>query len=708
MLGWLLLFLPGTALPGESLQGPGEEEDQNLVIESPSPLEIDQARGVLRGGPGTTITFPPYGLQAGEIIWNFSEQTVLAGDPFILQSPRGRLVGRQLTLDFSEGSLEGEDLRFGFGTFTGFTPRLEGSPERFQADRLRVFPAEPAPLSPFFELREAVIEADGQIEGSHLLLGVGRLPLLYWPRLKMGGPGLAPLMEIDAGNSSNLGTSLLLGLRVPVTPRLSPGADIHLFTRRGALVGPGLQYESLPQDPLWIRTDIRTGWIADQGSPGEDRSGQPIGRDRGFVEGRQQIDNHENWQAQAKVSYWSDSEITRDFRRDLFSVEENPDQFASGTWQGSWWQSHVFTRFRPNPFQRIPKRLPDVRLALLPSPWGEWLWRGEAKWTRLREHIPSGEQTPTGFEDLLRDTGITDRADLYSSIARSYSPSPWLVLTPSLGGRLTHYEQTLTGEENYTRLRGEMAMEMRSYAFGQWPTRSRTWNIDGLRHQVSPFLVYRWIPSLEEGRPRVAPIDRQPFLNRQPIYDLGLRTDLDDPAPTHLWRLGLDQEWETRDPEYGSRSLARIQVSQDWHASSPPRHGERLPPMEFDYHLHPASWISLRSFQRVAPRDGEITEWNNRLTLRDQGFWEFSLGNEFLDGFFEIYHLDLERRLNETYTLQLGATYDTRENQWTEKFVGLRQNLQNTWLLDYGVRFRQGNRRESSTSYTLRARLLAF
>ena len=98
-----------------------------------------------------------------------------------------------------------------------------------------------------------------------------------------------------------------------------------------------------------------------------DSLNRPIEQNRGFAEWRHKHKHGERFTTTASLSYWEDSEVTRDFRDDIFNENQRPDTFIEAAYAGDNFLLSVFSRFRPNDFQLIQERLPEVRFDLLPT-----------------------------------------------------------------------------------------------------------------------------------------------------------------------------------------------------------------------------------------------------------------------------------------------------------------------------------------------------
>ena len=223
----------------------------------------------------------------------------------------------------------------------------------------------------------------------------------------------------------------------------------------------------------------------------------------------------------AIASYWSDSEVTRDFRDDLYDDNQIPDTFAEAAYLGDNFVGSIFGRFRPNDFDLVQERLPEVRFDLLPIPILETgaYHQASASYVQLREDFDQNAPFPL--------EGESDRFDLTYRLERPIHLRPWLTFT-LVGGRLTNTRtsrstQSVLGstliDDTFTRELLEAGL-ISSYARIEPMRRSTgTWDIDGLRHTVRPVIRYRYF-SDPDDLGEIATIDRAIFDLERPVLDL--------------------------------------------------------------------------------------------------------------------------------------------------------------------------------------------
>jgi LPS-assembly protein len=270
----------------------------------------------------------------------------------------------------------------------------------------------------------------------------------------------------------------------------------------------------------------------------------------------------------------------------------------------------------------------------------------------------------------------SDRFDVFYSIDRPLHPSEWLSITPVAGGRLTYYAKAVGDRNDYTRWLGEVGMDAELRGSGMFDYRNALWNIDGLRHLITPRFSYRYIPEIDKGETYIPSIDRRVFSTDLQPLDLGAMRNIDDLHGAHVLRLGLANILQTRDAT--------------------------------DLSLTPASWLRFSMFQRLSTRTLGLHEFNARFELIDQDWWTVRLGSNYLQHQLEEYSLEFDRRVNEVWKGFVRVRYDDLARRWNELAFGLRQNLRNTWSVRYEVSWNHGQQRESSFGLNVMIDLIRF
>src|SRR5690606_31108378 len=100
---------------------------------------------------------------------------------------------------------------------------------------------------------------------------------------------------------------------------------------------------------------------------GVDILGRPVERNRFFADWRLIGGINNQIDLVGTLNWWSDSEVTRDFRDELFQHNPTPDNFFEATYRGENYLIGSFIRFRPNDWEQNVVRLPEVSFNLVPT-----------------------------------------------------------------------------------------------------------------------------------------------------------------------------------------------------------------------------------------------------------------------------------------------------------------------------------------------------
>lgn len=681
-------------------------------LSSIEPIEYDEQSQRLVARGDARLDYGPTRLTADRITYYEAYNLADALGNVTVDHEGRRLLAERMSFDLTDEVFTVDLFRTGQWPFylTGAT--AGGSAELATVESGTVYYGEPGALTPSVS-SDRVEYIDGEsVRMDGATFRIGRIPFFYLPGYThhLGDPPF--FLQVGGGYGDDLGAHLQTLSLFPVNRSLRLGANLDVYSKRGVLAGPAAQYR-YNRGPLRTWGALSTGYIDDQDLFGEDVLGRPLtDEERGFVEWRQQLSHGERFSTLASLSYWSDSEVTRDFRDDLYDADQQPDSYAEAVYAGDNYLLSAFGRFRPNDFELIQERLPEVRFDLLPVP----IFRTGAYHRLTGSYVQLRED----FSDLdlpgITDESESDRLDAVYRIERPIALAPWLTLTPLAGARWTRYMNQerdpsfgALPEEDLDRGLYEAGFDLVARAFATYPTVNRTWGIDGLRHIVRPVLRYRYVSDPDDND-EIVRIDRQAFELDRPLLDLSDIRDVDAIAETHLARLGLENLFQTRAGDYGSRTLATVSFYQDILFEKAQRFdGEEQDTFEatwLEVVLTPAPWLKFDLYARMRTEDASLDELRTRLQLISGEIWSLGLSTENLDKQFDQYRLDFRVRLNERLELLTDTRFDADTGDFTEAGLGLRTRIGTAWEVLYALTYRQDAGREGDIEFNVRLRLV--
>lgn len=684
-------------------------------LSSIEPLEFDEDSQRLVARGDAQLDFDNTRIRADRITYYQEFFLADADGNVAITRDGGRLIADRLSFDGQENIFSVDVLRTGQWPYYVSGVSAGGTTDNTTIQGAMVYYGNPSPFGLSVSSNEVQYvndDASEYVSMDGATFRLGSVPFFYLPGYRHYLSDATYLIDAHAGQDSKLGYYLQTTTLFPVASWLRAGANVDYYSKRGLLAGPTAQYvfNSSSQN---ITGAITTGAIEDQGSRAErdvDIFGRQIDADRGFAEWRHKHHIGERFTATATASYWSDSEVTRDFRDDIFNENERPDNFAEAAYAGDNWIVSAFGRLRPNQFQLVQERAPEVRFDLLPIPifnTGAYQ-RASASYLSLRED----------FDDnalAIPLEGEADRFDLTYRIERPFLITEWLTLTPLAGARFTQYEDqqidpffltapASTIDDSFSREIYEVGFDLEARAFATYPSVNKTWGIDGLRHLVRPVLRYRYFSDPDDVN-EIATIDRQAFDLQRPLLDLSDLRNVDEIAETHLVRLGVENLFQTRAKGYGSRTLAALNFYQDILFEKAQRYDGRdedtFNATWVELVLNPAPWLKFDLASRFKTKSLTLEELRTRTTIKSGEIWEVGLSTDLLNKHIDQYRLDFIYRINEHYSFLTDVNFDADSGEFTKVRFGLRTRIGSTWELLYALTFREDARRESDVEFNI-------
>ena len=630
-----------------------------------------------------------------------------------------RVVTQRMSYDATESTFSADILRTGIYPYYLSGATAGGSLDKAQVKGTTIYYGTPGPLTLNVSSSEVeYISGENQhVKMDGATFRIGKFPFFYLPAYTYY-TGQAPYhVELSGGMDSELGAYLQTTTIFPVNSWLRLGANLDFYTDRGVLVGPTAQYV-YDSESQSIKGALSTGFISDQGNTRTDIYNRDIDDSRGFAEWRHKHHVGERITLTSSISYWSDSEVTRDFREDYYSNNRRPDNFVEGVYAGDNYLLSAFSRFQPNNFNLTQQHLPEIRYDLLPVPvFNTGIYhRASASYAKVEEDFQ--DSLPISLQN-----SSYDRLDLTYRAERPIRLTEWMTFTPLAGARLTHYEdQKLDAalpalfspaitNESFSREIFELGFDLEARAHASYPTVNRTWAINGLRHTVRPVLRYRYY-SDPDALGKIAQIERSAFSLNRPLLDLSDLRNVDDINETHLTRVGIENLYQTRAEDYGSRTLAALNFYQDilFEKDEQLRYDgdtrETLHATWVELVLEPAPWLKFDLASRFKTQDLSLEELRTRTVLTSGEIWSIGLSTDMLNKKIDQYQLDFIYRMNERHSFFADARYDADTGQFNKTRIGLQSRLGNSWQLIYAVIFRNDAERESDFEFTVSLRLV--
>lgn len=665
---------------------------------------FDQATQSMRATGNAIFRHDEIEVISEEVRFFRQEQKTEVEDNVRVTTDEFRMVTNRVDYLIEDKALDSTAFRLGNATVMIAGEHVSGTREELQFENATIYFGEPDPLTPRLKAAHGTLFTGDRLEAQDITVKVGDLTLFKLNKQTVYAKQVPFDVQVRGGYRDNLGAYLQTESLYPVSQNLSVGANLDGYTARGFLVGPRFLYET-QEGPLDTRSDVSFGWIEDLGDDdqlGTDILNRPIEETRHFMELRHQQAFAERLSLQSSISWWSDSEVTRDFREDDFEDNQLPDNFAELVYRGNDFFVSAFLRYDPNGFQVYQERLPEIRFEWMPTEIGDTgiYQTGFANYVYLRE------QNPAALDDI-----DVHRWDAYYAWQKPIPLNGWLNVAPVIGTRLNYWSDgTGAGTDSHGRIVGELGFDADMTLHAEWDYTNAFWGIDGLRHIMRPVARYRYYPGAQYGQGNVFPIDDDPFLTSMLPLELASVRSIDTLTDTNVFRLGVENQLQTRAADgYGSRDLVRWDIYQDIDFNGEPGPESDTFTSTYSFlEVEPAHWLSLDMSNRFDTEELRHVEQRLRLTLRDGNVQRLSLAAIGLRDEIEQYRIRWRRDFSSRWGVDFEWRYDGQIDKLTEQRYRLRQRISNSWDVTYEFAVREDARREDDFSFRVRFSFLKF
>lgn len=541
------------------------------------------------------------------------------------------------------------------------------------------------------------------------------LPALATPRFER------PPVRVWASSGSKSSTGVYFATTTHLTlfDEYEPGMLLDFYERSGPLVGPALAYDT--RDGVgsrWMFGDFQAAYINDTGSHSDDIYGNEIGGKRGFINWfhKQQLDRLE---ITASIHRWSDSEVMDDFRSSIYDENQNPDSFVELVIPDRAYYASAITRMHLNDYQSVQQRLPEIRLDSMPDEVGNTgiFQRFSVSYAELVEE--SSDQYTLKQTNYHGSELKSSRADFYYGLNAPIKFGDVATLTPVAGVRTTFYGNMVPErEDTYWRTLGQIGFDLQFLATGVSDYQNATWKIDGLRHVLRPVFQYRYMPGVDSQSARIPEIDRDIYRDAPSILDLGENRAVDQIYDEHIFRFGLENLFQTRDENYGSKDLVELNIYQDIRKTERPVDNRNWSDNFIILNVTPASWISFSFAHRMDVYDFKTKSFKSSVTFTDGDAWSLSLGGKFVanddlayygcDPRARQYTIRADYRLNSYFSVYADWRFDDEKDYFTDQYYGLCQRFGNSWSIEYYVEHERDDKDGCELSVGVSARLIAY
>lgn len=661
-------------------------------LSADDPLVFDQKQKKISASNNAHFEYQNLSIFANYITYGTESSVAEAMGDVVLSNRNARIVGDRLRYKVNDQQLAADYLRYGQFPLFFYSTHLNGDPNILSFYDTTVFLGEPDCYSLNLKAKNTTLTftdkcfADPDyICAEDVIFRLGKVPFFYLPYMRF--PIRESPIDIDAqvGRSDQLGYFSQNTILFNQFPEAKWGVLIDYYTKRGFFIGPVTDY-AFTFNESCLKGCLRSGYIHDHGPRSTNSLDRPIPSNRDFIEWKHQQTFGSNIHVNSLLRYWSDSKVVRDFRPSIFSNNPEPDNFLEAIYLGPSSYISLFTRYRPNNFNTIQERIPEINFDLVPTPFfvTPFYHQANANIVYLRQ----------------KNTGTTQpeeysyRFDSYYGLTYPIALTDFLTVTPVLGGKLMHYFKTSTQSQDLTRLRGQIGFDAQFNAFGAWDCCNDFWEINGLRHIIKHTIQYRYIPQTSFGPTNIPIIEgNYPTTNLKPI-DLAEFRDRDFVTNLNTLRLSLENFFQTRSCQFIPRELGHLHLYQDINFLKRPNE-KRLSDFFTDFYAQPFYWINFNLFSRFNFESLTLHELRTRLCIQDGRVWNLAFTSDDLIYKTNQYTLSFNWNVTSKATLVAYFRYDAKIGKLVEQTYGLDTRVKNIFRIQYYISFLKNTTREN-------------
>ena len=235
----------------------------------------------------------------------------------------------------------------------------------------------------------------------------------------------------------------------------------------------------------------------------------------------------EDWEAQFELSYLCDRNFLEQYWRDEFYAGKDQETLVYAKKQQDNWAFTALAKYRLNRFDTQTESFPDLGFHLVGQPLlGDRL-------TLFGESHVGFKRYHTANDSAMDRSDIFLRGDVRAEADLPVRLGP-VSIVPYATGRATHWCDEPRIDEGYAedgencRLYGQVGLRASTSLWRAWPgVQSRVWNLDGLRHIITPE-VAAWVAGSGVRPEELYPLDPdiEQHLDRTSGFSFGLHQRL--------------------------------------------------------------------------------------------------------------------------------------------------------------------------------------
>lgn len=311
-----------------------------------------------------------------------------------------------------------------------------------------------------------------------------------------------PISRIAVGNDSDFGTSVqtewklfrMLGWKEPEGMDTRLAADY--YSKRGVGGGVSTEYEDADSQGEMISYIMNDRGEDDLGRTSSRENLEPDRDIRGRFSLRHREYLPDDWEATVEVGYISDRNFMESMYRSEFNSDKGQETLLYLKQQRDNWALTILGKTRINDFENMTEELPTIEYHRKgESFWDHQLtWYSDSRISRLRDRYDNDYEEYNGGNPPPGNERFYTFGDTRNEVAWPFMLGT-VKMAPFAAGTYAYedqngYDLALSGNNagrNDTALLGEGGMRASTMFWKEDPTvQSRIWDIDGIRHILTP------------------------------------------------------------------------------------------------------------------------------------------------------------------------------------------------------------------------------
>lgn len=687
-------------------------------LSSINPIEFDEVSQKLVASNEATFDFQNIRLKADVITYYKNYNLLNARGNINFVSDNHRLLSDDFALNVESKTFSINNIKYGVWPYYVTAKSGGGTEGQIKFNHGILYYGDPNPLSPNLKADTVTIVNDTnekKIIFENTFLRIGKMPIFYFPKIKYNLKRNPYLADIGIGHEGEYGAYLKTISLFPIYDWLSLGLNLDFYSDRGTLLGPTIQYYKADQDHL-ISGAISSGYINDKGTTGLDIANKPIEEARDFLLAQHKQIHKNKLFVTLQTNNLSDSEITRDYRENLYTQNQYPLNFFEASYISNNYGLSTFVHFENDNFSKTRERLPELSLNYFPHQIFESSLFHYANITYSQ--IEENSIDPSIYNQI--SSLEYDVLDINYGIYDNYNYKKWLKISPKVEYRGFQYSTKLSSDDSSLDPYNQdynfilYGLEISSRYQAVYPTSNRLWKIKGLRHIFRPSLSFSSINSSDSSSLNAYTSNElsPTFLFSKPSTSLIDYRNLDQINELSLTRLSLNNYFQTKRGSYGSRNIMELHLISDFYH----RYENRNPndtvseknALWVEFKINPAPWLKFEMASRLKSQSLNLVENYTRLVLKNSLFWELGISSYFKEDYADQISLDYLYKINENTHFTTILWADLKNDTISRFKLGIDRISNTNWRTTYSINYRKDQRRDEDLSFDIGLELISY